>query len=108
MGDPFTPPNSSSRTGLSWLLPQPPAKSSLLCDLLDLELLLEEGGTADLLSRDNSETKLNADATFNEQANTMAISTEGLAFVMVCCLWLLLFVVGPTCRLRRGTWHCGK
>mmetsp|Transcript_1082 Transcript_1082/g.1727 ORF Transcript_1082/g.1727 Transcript_1082/m.1727 type:complete len:80 (-) Transcript_1082:12-251(-) len=30
MGDPFTPPTSSLDTDLSWLFPQPPAKSSLV------------------------------------------------------------------------------
>merc|ERR1711971_455539 len=37
MGDPFTPPNSSSDTDLSWLFPHPPAKSSLPRNLLLLQ-----------------------------------------------------------------------
>lgn len=107
MGAPFTPPNSSSRTPLSWLLPQPPAKSTLLCDL-DLEVH-DEGRAAELLLCDDIGDKVKADATSNEQAIaiTMAASVEGLALFMVLLLvCFVVFFVDGRCSsvdLRRGT-----
>ena len=68
MGDPFTPPDSSSATFLSWLFPQPPAKSSLPRHLLLGEMAGEYREAVFLNPHDGFHDGLKDDAASKEQA----------------------------------------
>ena len=84
MGDPLTPPISSSETDLSWLFPQPPAQSSLARRPLRGGTETTEGGEDGdahvMWPRDDCHEVLKGDTLSNEQA---IIKNSIAAFIVI-------------------------